>query len=163
MVFQNKVYQEADEAGSGKGIVLKSIWESDVEVFYSDQKKNSKLELLFVMFELNIPYSNWKKRKQMVIIRICLCGCLSVIFSIYNVALAIFSRSPSAFRALRGLGILNLPCDATIKGYMNQNASKPGINEQAIFESSERYKKHVHGKLQKGEQRPLKEGILNMG
>ena len=75
-------------------------------------------------------------------------------------ALAVFSRSPSAFRALRSLGILSLPCDKTLKGYMHQHSSSPGINERCIKESSEKYANHVKEKVKKGHKAPLKEGIL---
>ena len=43
---------------------------------------------------------------------------------------------------------------------MHQHSSKPGINERAIYESSEGYKKHTEEKVKSGKARPLKEGIL---
>ena len=60
-----KIYQEADEAGDGKGIVLKNTWENDVAMFYSDQHQNSMLNCYCTGFKL--VYSNRKTRKQMVI------------------------------------------------------------------------------------------------
>lgn len=58
------------------------------------------------------------------------------------VALAVFSRSPAAFDALRSLGILNLPCDRTLKAYMDKKSS-PGIDENTLRESSKKYEEHV--------------------
>ena len=70
--------------------------------------------------------------------------------SYYCIALAIFSRSPSAFQAVKSLGILNLPCDQTLKGYMYKHCSSPGINEKSIEESSMKYKHHVQEKVVSG-------------
>ena len=56
-----------------------------------------------------------------------------------DVALAVFSRSPSAFRAFRNLRILNPPCGRTLKGYMHHMSSNSGIDEKSIEESSEKY------------------------
>lgn len=47
-----KIYQEADEAGDGKGIVLKNTWENDVAMFYSDQHQNSMLNCYCNGFKL---------------------------------------------------------------------------------------------------------------
>ena len=47
-----KIYQEADEAGDGKGIVLKNTWENDVEIFYSNQHQNSMLNCYCTGFKL---------------------------------------------------------------------------------------------------------------
>ena len=49
---QEKIYQEADEAGDGKGIVLKNTWENDVAMFYSDQHQNSMLNCYCNGFKL---------------------------------------------------------------------------------------------------------------
>ena len=46
------IYQEADEAGDGKGIVLKNTWENDVAMFYSDQHQNSMLNCYCNGFKL---------------------------------------------------------------------------------------------------------------
>ena len=46
-----------------------------------------------------------------------------------NTALAIYSRSPAAFRAVRSLGILQLPCSKEIRRIIGKNADGPGINE----------------------------------
>ena len=35
-----KIYQEADETVGGRGEALKHIWDGDVEMFFSDQKRN---------------------------------------------------------------------------------------------------------------------------
>lgn len=69
------------------------------------------------------------------------------------------ARSPSAFQAIRSI-ILNLQCDATLKGYMNQHSSNPGINDRVIKESSERYKKHAEERVKTGHIEPIQDGIL---
>ena len=51
-------------------------------------------------------------------------------------ALAIFSRSPAAYHAVRSLGILNLPCDRTLKGHM-YHSSSPGNNEEGLLERAQ--------------------------
>lgn len=76
------------------------------------------------------------------------------------IAFAVFSRSPSAYHALRGPGILNLPCAKTIRGYMNQHSSSHGIHDDLIQESSSKYEEHIAKLGKKGHARPLKEGIL---
>ena len=44
----DKIYQETDICGQGRGTVLKSIWDNDAEMFFGDQKNNSKLYLMLV-------------------------------------------------------------------------------------------------------------------
>lgn len=77
-----------------------------------------------------------------------------------TLALAVYSRSPSAFRALKDLGILHLPCDKTLRTYMRQNVGSSGINEESIRESSRKYDECTADKVKKGHTPPLKEGIL---
>ena len=54
-------------------------------------------------------------------------------------ALAIFSRSPAAYHAVRSMGIIQLPCDKTLRGYMYKRASSPGISEEHLLESAKRF------------------------
>ena len=55
------------------------------------------------------------------------------------IALAIFSRSPAAYHAVRSLGIFQLPCDKTVRGYMYKHASSPGIQEDGLLDRAKRY------------------------
>ena len=56
-----------------------------------------------------------------------------------HAALAIYARNPAAYHAVKSLGILQLPCDKTFKGYMYRHASSPGINEEALLDRAKKY------------------------
>ena len=75
-------------------------------------------------------------------------------------ALAIFSRSPSVYHAVRSLGILNLPCDKTLKSHMYQHSSSPGINEEALLERAQQYDSYKEKRVKSGFVRPVGEGVL---
>ena len=53
--------------------------------------------------------------------------------------MAIYSRSPAAFRAVRSLGILQLPCDKTVKQFMHRHNTSCGIDDEALMLSAQRY------------------------
>ena len=78
----------------------------------------------------------------------------------FYIALAIFARSPSAYRALRSLSILQLPCDATLRGYMRRHSSAPGINEDILFENARNYDEYKSQKVAEGFKCPLGKGVL---
>ena len=84
-----------------KGSVLKSIWENDMKTnktaFYKDQNKNT----------------NATSGSRYSVIT-------------YRVALAVFSRSPAAYEALKSFQILNLPSVSTLKNFMRSNREDPG-------------------------------------
>ena len=65
-------------------------------------------------------------------------------------ALAIFSRSPSAYNAVKSLGIFNLPCNKTLKGCMDQHFSTAGINEEALLESATKYASFKNERVRDG-------------
>lgn len=46
------------------------------------------------------------------------------------------------YRAVRSLGILNVPCDKTVRGYMYKHASSPGINEEGLLDRAQKYDKY---------------------
>lgn len=75
-------------------------------------------------------------------------------------ALAIYAKSPSAYHAVKALGILNLPCDKTIKGHMSKDSRSPGINEEALMMRAEEYKTYKDEREQHGFVRPVSEGVL---
>lgn len=35
-----RIYEDAEVLGEGRGVALKETWESDVECFFSDQRRN---------------------------------------------------------------------------------------------------------------------------
>ena len=51
-------------------------------------------------------------------------NCLSEIsnFIIFELALAVYTRSPAAYTALQGFGILKLPSKATLQAYTGMKA-----------------------------------------
>ena len=75
-------------------------------------------------------------------------------------ALAIYSRSPSAYHAVRSLGILNLPCDRTLKGHMYQHSRSPGISEDALLLRAQQYNSYKEERVKNGLPRPVAEGVL---
>ena len=79
---------------------------------------------------------------------------------IHCIALSIFSRSPSTYHAIKSLGILHLPCDRTLKGYMNKYSSSPGINEQAMHECAQKYEDFRKEKVKTKCVRPVGQGVL---
>jgi hypothetical protein len=56
--------------------------------------------------------------------------------------------------------ILQLPCDKTLRGYMRKHASSPGINEDALLESSHRFDEFKAKRVADGMAPPLGEGVL---
>ena len=57
-------------------------------------------------------------------------------------ALAVYTRSPAAYRALRQFKLLNLPHQNTLKSYTRVNSHKPGIHWDYLFKQYELYEKH---------------------
>ena len=50
----------------------------------------------------------------------------------FFLALAIYTRSPSAYNALRSFGILQLPGILTLKTFTSFNIETPGMNEERL-------------------------------
>ncbi len=61
---------------------------------------------------------------------------------------------------MKSLGILNLPCDKTLKGHMSKDSRSPGINEEALTMRAEEYKNYKDEREQHGFVRPVSEGVL---
>ena len=77
-----------------------------------------------------------------------------------SVAMAIFSRSPAAYHAVRSLGILQLPCDRTLKGYMKRHSTFPGINEDSLYQAAQRFAVFKANRVEAGFAPPVQEGVL---
>ena len=57
----------------------------------------------------------------------------------FCMALAIYTRSPSAYEALRGFGILQLPGVSTLKTLTSFNLENAGISEEHLAHAREQY------------------------
>lgn len=77
-----------------------------------------------------------------------------------HVTLAIYTRSPAAFRAVQSLGILQLPCCKELQRIVSKNADGPGIHEHYIAHQSEVYEKFCDNKVESGRKRPMGVGVL---
>ena len=77
-----------------------------------------------------------------------------------RLALAIFSRSPVAYHAVRSMGLLQLPCDKTLKGYMHKHACLPGINKESLLASAHRFDEYKSQRIAGGMAPPIGEGVL---
>lgn len=85
--------------------------------------------------------------------------------ALYNImfnliALAVYSRSPSAYTALKSLGVLQLPCKKTLQGHMKLNRRNPGICEDDIHQYSEKFRIFKEEMKQRGSAVPLGQGVL---
>lgn len=76
------------------------------------------------------------------------------------IGLAVYSRSPGAFRALKDLRILQLPSERTLKMYMNQGNKAAGLNEKELYRYSCDYTSHKKYFQEQGKKPPLGEGVL---
>jgi len=54
----------------------------------------------------------------------------------YRIALAIFTRSPAAYEALKGYQILNLPSVASLKQFTSANKQVPGLNLPRLHDAA---------------------------
>ena len=80
--------------------------------------------------------------------------------ALHLTALAIYTRSPAAFRAVRSLGILQLPCCKELQRIVSRNADGPGINDQYIANQSKAYQSFCENKVASGGKKPLGIGVL---
>ena len=74
--------------------------------------------------------------------------------------LAIYTRSPAAFRAVRSLGIFQLPCYKELHQIVSHNADGTGINEQYIVNQNEAYQTFCESKVASGGKKTLGIGVL---
>lgn len=80
--------------------------------------------------------------------------------ALHLTALAIYTRSPAAFRAVRSIGILQLPCCKELQRIVSCNADGPGIHEQYIANQSEAYQTFCESKVASERKKPLGIGVL---
>ena len=71
-----------------------------------------------------------------------------------------YTRSPAAYSALKNLGLLNLPCENSLKEFLDANLLNPGTCENYVEKQ-----KHIYNEWKKqckleGKPVPLNEGVL---
>ena len=77
----------------------------------------------------------------------------------FRMALAVYIRSPAAYRALKGFHILQLPCISTLKSFTRAKLNEPGeAGDMSI--RAEQYTQMQEQKAREGHTVPCNEGIL---
>ena len=132
------IWKEAEqEKGQETQALLKEIWEKDTldrTAFYHDQAKN---------------ITGRKSNKWSTIT--------------YRIALAVHSRSPAAYEALKSFKILQLPSTSSLKSFKGARLHQPGINAgigMYVKEQPQNYIKYKDEVTRRGQNVPLHEGIL---
>lgn len=74
--------------------------------------------------------------------------------------MAIYSRSPGAYDALRSLAIVQLPCSKMVREKMNSQGKTPGINEKDLLESMKKYHDFKEQRKESGFLTPKGVGVL---
>ena len=129
-----KVFEEANNNSENKGDIIREIWELDLEnrrAFWQVQNKNV----------IGSRGNTWSTIT-------------------YRVALAVYVRSPAAFRALRSFNILKLRCVNSLKSFTRVNLSGPGVEGVHMSQRASQYEAFKEEKQKKGERIPFNEGIL---
>ncbi len=83
-----------------------------------------------------------------------------LMFSVTFVALAVYTRSPTAHEAICGFGILQLLSVSTLKTFIDFNYEKPGLNEEHLRHAHTQYDEMIRGRRAAGQSVPFSEGLL---
>lgn len=78
----------------------------------------------------------------------------------FPVALAIFTRSPAAFEALRSLKILQLPSRSSLESFTSANTQRPGISCEYLCKEWKAYCAHKDKLSSENQLTPLAKGVL---
>lgn len=78
----------------------------------------------------------------------------------YRIALAVYTRSRSAYESLRSFGILQLPSVRSLQHYTGANNDKPGWCEDSILSQRQRYDQYCAKQVADGQKKPQADGIL---
>ncbi len=100
--------------------------------------------------------SNRGNRWSQLTIRIGKCNLLELYrYSFYYIcaALAVFTRSPSAYEALRSFKLLQLPCVRTLKHYIDANLESPGDSADRLQQSRRQYLSLIEEKERASDER----------
>lgn len=129
----DKLFAEGDTHGVGK--VLRNAWNTDLRKqqrqFMNDQTTNSS--------------GNKSNKWSMITIRI---------------ALAVFTRSPAAYNALKSFKILQLPSRSTIQSYTGSFLHEPGASSNYIANQLVSYMVYKEECLKNGKKQPKGDGVL---
>ena len=80
-------------------------------------------------------------------------------FDVFS-ALAIYSRSPAAYEALKGFDILRLPAKSTLQAYSGAFIHAPGVSTACIADQVSRYVVYKEESKKEGRQEPMGDGVL---
>lgn len=76
-------------------------------------------------------------------------------------ALAVYSRSPAAYEALKSFGILQLPARSTLQAYTGAFLHDAGANSSCIADQVAQYLLFCHNLEKDGKKKsPKKDGVL---
>ena len=75
-------------------------------------------------------------------------------------ALAVYTRCPTAYEALKGMGILQLPSISTLKGFTSFNVEQAGFSEDRLSYARKQYDKMMDEKRASKKIVPFNKGIL---
>ena len=78
----------------------------------------------------------------------------------FSVALAIFTRSPAAFEALRSLKILQLPSRSSLESFTSANTQRPGVSCEYLCKEWKAYCAHKDKLSSENQLTPLAKGVL---
>ena len=82
-------------------------------------------------------------------------------FQVYHpLALAVYTRSPAAYEALKGFGILSLPAKSTLQAYSGAFIHAPGASAACIADQVSRYVVYKEECRKLGKQEPKGDGAL---
>ena len=132
-----KLFDEGDKHGVGG--ILKDIWATDLErqqkEFAHDQATNRKINTVKAMVSSFFVIGNGGRgnRWNMITIRMgkCTVRCEWCILCLFA-ALAIYCRSPAAYKALKEFNILSLPSKSTLQSYSGVFIHAPGVSSACI-------------------------------
>eukprot|EP00117_Sycon_ciliatum_P043111 scpid85308/ scgid31258/ len=78
----------------------------------------------------------------------------------YRMALAVFTRSRSAYEALKSFKILQLPSIRSLQHFTCAHNDKPGWCEDSILSQRKRYEQFCKKRIEDGHKKPVSDGIL---
>lgn len=68
--------------------------------------------------------------------------CAHIKSTFFLVALAVYSRSPAAFEALKSLNILQLLSRSSLQAYLSSHQHNPGVKEESLALQFDLYSQH---------------------